>query len=113
MSARDELQKVIFGYFGPTLKINAYRTPEQQDRELAEAIHAAGYRKPRTITAIEELHDLGRNAAILAANGTVWVNDGDHAQPWASVVEDPQGGPVWTDGEDIHLPATVLHEAAA
>ena len=42
---RDELQKVIFGYFGPTLKINAYRTPEQQDRELADAILAAGYIK--------------------------------------------------------------------
>jgi hypothetical protein len=49
MNARDELQKVIHGYFGPTLAINAYKTPEQQDRELADAILAAGWRPPARI----------------------------------------------------------------
>lgn len=41
----SDLQKVIYGYFGPAYKINTYKTPEQQDRELAEAIWVAGYRK--------------------------------------------------------------------
>lgn len=45
MSEVDDIQAVIFKYFGPTYKINAYRTPEQQDRGLAEALYAAGYRK--------------------------------------------------------------------
>lgn len=40
-----ELQKVIFAYFGPTYSINSYKSPDQQDQELAEAILAAGYYK--------------------------------------------------------------------
>jgi hypothetical protein len=70
----------------------------------------AGYAKPRTITTAEELDMLGANAAILAANGCVWVNDGDDEEPWASLAEDFHGGPIWANAADIALPATVLHE---
>jgi len=109
MNARDELAAVIVEAYGES----ADACPCEQDLDVADHILAAGYSKPRTISTVEEIVELGRSAAILAANGTVWVHDGDHAQPWASVVEDTQGGPVWADGIDISLPATVLHEAAA
>lgn len=78
--------------------------------KAAAEILAAGYRKPRTILTLGDLSMLKASATVLSANGVVWVNDGDHANPWASVVEDPQGGPVWADDIDIALPATVLHE---
>lgn len=77
--------------------------------EFIDAILAAGYRKPRTITTVEELDDLGRNAAVLAANGAVLVNDGENDVPWASFAEDALGGPVWIDPVDVKLPATVLY----
>lgn len=80
--------------------------------DAKDTLIAAGYRKPRTITTVEELDALGRSAAILASNGAVWVNDGDSEEPWASLAEDFQGGPVWVNGDGIELPATVLHEAS-
>jgi len=107
VSARDELQKVIFGYFGPSYAINAYRTPEQQDRELADAIVAAGYRKPRTITTREELDALPFEAVIRDGEGHVlerWGGPGESI--WVTVMVNtfiPHG--------DIDLPVTVLDEA--
>ena len=81
--------------------------------DVEAAVLAAGYRRPRTVTTVIDLAVLGARAAVLDANGCVWVNDGDQARPWASVVEDPQGDPVWSDDSDIALPATVLHEPEA
>ena len=95
MSDRDELFQLILG---------------RTTTKAVERILAAGYRKPRTITTVEELDDLGRNSAILAGNGTVWVNDGDSEEPWACVTEDFYGGPLWANGDGIHLPVTVLHK---
>ncbi|UVF61009.1 hypothetical protein SEA_SAKAI_46 [Arthrobacter phage Sakai] len=98
MSARNELTTLILGKTAP---------------RAADAILAAGFRKPRAITTAEELDKLGAKSVILDAHGTPWVCDGDPAQPWASVCEDPQGGPIWEDSEDIALPATVMHEPEA
>lgn len=92
-----------------TLQRGGKITPHQARVAAEEALEAA---KPRTITTTEELDGLGRNAAILADNGAVWVNDGDTEEPWASLAEDYQGGPVWANSDGITLPATVLHEPA-
>lgn len=75
-----------------------------------EIVRRQGYSKPRIVTTVEELARLGRNAAILAINGAVLVNDGEDDIPWASFAEDALGGPVWIDPIDVKLPATVLHE---
>lgn len=77
MSARDELKQVIVGYFGPTLAINSYKTPQQQDDELTDAILAAGYRKPRTIATTEELDALPVGAVLLSSELNPWQIDND------------------------------------
>ena len=79
-------------------------------RIAAEGALAAA--KPRTISSVDELEALGSSATVLSATGTVWVSDGDCTEPWASVVEDPQGGPIWADSDAIPLPATVLYDPA-
>ena len=80
----------------------------------ADAILAAGYRKPRTITTVEELDALPMGAAILDTLRAVWVNDGDTVAPWASLGEgNLEGGPIWVSAEDIALPATVLYAPEA
>lgn len=105
MNARDELQKVIFGYFGPTLAINAYRTPEQQDRELTEAIIAAGYRKPRTITTAEELDALPFETVIRDADEAVLERWGQMEESgWVTVMVAS-----FIPSDHIALPATVLY----
>lgn len=76
----------------------------------ADLILAAGYRKPRTITTVAELDALPAGSVILDPEGTPWVGDGDKVEPWASVCEDPFGGPIWKNSRDIALPATVIHE---
>jgi hypothetical protein len=81
--------------------------------KAVQRILAAGYRRPRVVTTVEELDVLGRNAAILEPDGSVWVNDGQIEDPWASYAEDPFGGPIWTSSSHITLPATVLHEPEA
>lgn len=107
MSARDELAAI---YVETLNRGHGVIERPEQGLKAADAILAAGYRKPRTIADVEELDVLGTNAAVLAANGAVWVNDGDCTEPWACVTEDPQGGPVWADDDGIQLPAIVLHE---
>lgn len=106
MSAREELMKLVW-------LAGSFESSEIEIGEATDAILAAGYRKPRTITTAKELGDLGRNAAVLAANGAVLVNDGEDTIPWASFAEDPQGGPVWIDSLDVPLPVTVLQEGGA
>jgi hypothetical protein len=80
---------------------------------MKQMLSEFGYMRPRTITTTEELNALGRMATVLDSHGAVWVNDGDHAQPWASFAEDPQGGPIWSDGEELALPATVIYSPEA
>lgn len=107
MSARDELAGIIGDY-------HVWSGEEGcgGKEKAADAILAAGYSKPRTITTAEELDAMGWKATVLDANECVWVNDGDTLDEWASLGErDPQGGPIWRGSADIALPATVLHEA--
>ena len=73
-------------------------------------LEAAGPHMHRTITTAAELDALGRSAVIMQPGGTILVNDGQVEEPWASYVEDPFGGPIWTDSSHVTLPVTVLHE---
>lgn len=76
----------------------------------SKALEELGFQRPRTVVTIEELDALPARSAILDQNGTPWVGDGDKVEPWASVCEDPYGGPIWKNIRDIDLPATVLHK---
>ena len=107
MSARSELVQI---YTDTLNEGHGIVSRTVQGNRAAGAILAAGYRKPRTITTAEELDALPAKSVILDRSGTPWVSDGDPTQPWASVCEDPYGGPIWEDSARIALPATVLHE---
>jgi hypothetical protein len=98
MSARDELTMLVLGKTGP---------------RAADAILAAGYRKPRTITTADELDALGngalirtrhgeyREAAKLVGGENIW-----RAMGPAKVLSS-------SDLATWSLPASVLHEPEA
>ena len=62
MSAREELAELVGKTLGEVAGI--YDTSTAEDRELADALLAAGYSKPRTITTVEELDALPENTVI-------------------------------------------------
>lgn len=86
-SERDELFQLMLGRTTP---------------KAVERILAAGYRKPRTVTTVEELDALPFMSVVMDDLGRVyqrWLLAG-----WQSA------GP--TLGTKIKLPSTVLHEGA-
>jgi hypothetical protein len=101
MSARDELAAVIVEAYGESPD----ECPCEQDLDVADAILAAGYRKPRTITTVAELDVLGLESVVKAVDGNVW--------------ECLVGG--WFEtasrachvASDLLLPVTVLYEPSA
>lgn len=82
--------------------------------DLAELLYASGYRKPRTITTVEELDALPVGSVVLTATGRP-------AHPFvASQKYDNNGDPIWHRGGrlggshgDYVIPATVLFEPSA
>jgi hypothetical protein len=102
MSDRDELAEVI--------QNNLYATDgcEQigllESEEIADAILAAGYRNPRTVTTAEELDALPRYSVIRTHQDDVYTKHYDfyeESDNWEA-----------RDRMSIHthdLPATVLH----
>ncbi|MFB8368545.1 hypothetical protein ACFC25_04185 [Pseudarthrobacter sp. NPDC055928] len=79
--------------------------------KTADRILAAGYRKPRTITTVEELDALPVESAVLSDMGNVYIKDIDLDDPTAiwwvtagAVSEFPSIA--------ITLPATILWEPA-
>lgn len=112
MSARDELADILWG------TAVADRVRDGKDLRLvpvvrakaesaADAILAAGYRKPRTITTREELDALPSGSVILDATGEPNVF---HDNGWVL----PGGGGGYTSWAVAQsLPAIVLHEPSA
>lgn len=122
MTARDELAELLANHesmgcgccaYGPT-------TPEQSKAAdalevsdymvvLADAILAAGYRKPRTVTTVEELDALPDAVLVLTEQGGYWesIKRMDGRNWW----HEP-GNTNVSPSEDLTLPATVLHEGA-
>jgi hypothetical protein len=108
MNARDELR----GTLSNTI-CHATNYPERAQPYLlggdmstvldrtADAILAAGYRKPRTITTAEELDALPLNTIILDAEGLpLHKDDSDRVEEWC----------YGDNAVDVDLPATVLYE---
>ena len=100
---RDELAEVIRGIDGPATLGGL---------EVADAILAAGYRKPRTLTTVEELDALPATTIIRASNGEVFQRDTDG--PYYDGPHDWQSfeGTFW-NGETFVFPATVLYAPEA
>ncbi|WML63638.1 hypothetical protein [Rhodococcus sp. AH-ZY2] len=67
MTDREELTNIIRA---PRIHTN---TSGDKQRAIADAILAAGYRKPRTVTTIEELDKLPDGAVIRGAHGQISV----------------------------------------
>jgi len=106
MNARDELAAVIAAGYGD----DNSDCPYDHAPTIAEAVLAAGYSKPRTITTAEELDALGYGAVFRDDNGRLWEVEGigyggvDKALNAMSI-----GARIaFTSFGDF--PATVLHE---
>lgn len=66
---RDELAKVIVAAYGEDAEAEC---PCEQDLDVADAILAAGFRKPRLIETAEELDALPFESVVKTADGDVW-----------------------------------------
>jgi len=97
MSARDEhLFGIIYG---------ATDKPDWAVSEVHDAILAAGYSKPRTITTAEELDALPDGSAILDRHGDVSTK---HAHWWHGY----ETAPLLSRKVAKYGPLTVIHEGA-
>lgn len=106
MSERDELARVIFD--APAL----IAWDNRSQRIIADAILAAGYRKPRTVTTSEELDALPVDSVVRDTKGFVyqkWADIDEPEIPWWAAAGDSRMYPA----NRIALPATVLHEGEA
>ena len=112
---REELAELIANTECPALdppwKERAYRSPVKYfSLQTADALLAAGYRKPGIVDSHAELEALGYEAVIRDADGHVlerW-GGGDDELVWATV-----GVTNLVPADEITLPAVVLFEATA
>lgn len=108
MSNRDELVDEIAGhpigsgYYSTNVGIN-------EAREIADSLLQAGYRKPRTITTLDELDALPFEAVLRDFDGHVLERWGQPSENlWATVMVTS-----YIPRRDISLPATVLFDPEA
>jgi hypothetical protein len=106
MSTRDELAATVEGALDSSHGIIAWAGPAQED--IADAILAAGYSKPRTITTAEELDGLDVGTVVMDGQGEVARK---LAYGWRVLVSE-SGFDAWLSDplEETYLPAIVLHE---
>lgn len=105
MTAREELAQVIAGKLDTIFGARDFG-PAQQDYKLADALLAEGYRKPRTITTVEELDALPTGSVILDPIGLSL-----HKNPFTGWNASNGAKEITADmlqGEA--LPATVIYE---
>jgi hypothetical protein len=80
--------------------------------KTADAILAAGYRKPRTITTTDDLAALPVYSVVLDADAIAYQHYGSWDPNNETRIQWSAEGR-WFDTEQIALPATVLHEPEA
>lgn len=81
--------------------------PEDCWDAAADAVLAAGYRKPRTIDNFDELDDLPVGTVLLDRDGDVVQR---FRGGWRATINEIGGDPWLSDTLEVDLPATVLHE---
>lgn len=107
MSARNELARIVSEALGNVTGI--YDTTDDEDREIADAILAAGYRKPQQVTTVQELDALPVGSVVRTDRAGVYEK---------GCFPDEPDFPYWlVTGMSrefaslvLSLPATVLHE---
>lgn len=120
MSERDELAETIASKLDTFFGKREFG-PAEQDLQLADALLAAGYRKPRTVTTAAELDaaiirafENGENLVLLEKGGwrpyILWEDDRGDLHVTSTPMEDD---PERLTPSDIALPATVLYEGSA
>lgn len=97
------------------VEFGKYQQPHLAATEIADAILAAGYRRPRTITTVEELDEMAVGSVVLHGGRAfqhypAYPAPFDEYQQWKC----GDGGFVrsTSDGSSI-LPATLLHDGGA
>lgn len=100
---RDELARIIHSSRKPWVTNSEHSAMEAIQ---ADAILAAGYRKPRTITTVEELRALPDGSAILDSSGDV----GQKLSEWWYF---PETAPMGSSKVAKYGPVTALHEPQA
>ena len=106
MNARDELAQVINSADDAWDKVVAPSVEWAQD--MADAVLAAGYSKPRTITTAEELDALPVGSVVRTDFGCTVEKDcdfGSGKEFWSNVGSEDR-----RNSGHIALPATVIHE---
>lgn len=116
MSKRDELAEiqdrvssVVYDVF---LDTGGEADNSTIGSNVGHALHAAGYRKPRIISNVEELDQLSPLTVVRSRGGRIYERQIEG--PWYDGPHDWQdiSGLYW-DGSDMSYPATVLHEPEA
>jgi len=105
MSERDELARKLDEWLDDEAPLNLRRYVP-----VADAILAAGYRRPRTVTTVEELDALANESLILDATSKCreGLTSIEGRNWWRAM-----GPSKVLESKDIALPATVLHEPEA
>lgn len=98
---RDELAEVLWD-----LALRHLGVATSSSKHMADELLAAGYRKPRTITTLEELKTVYEGAILKDAEGDMWGIDGSTGRLF--LVGD--GNYDLYDDDDLNLPATVVYE---
>ena len=102
MNERDELVRI---YVETLNEGHGMVSRTVQGNRAADAMLAAGWVKPRTISTVEELAELPKDSAIRTRLGSVFTKHHDayrESDNW----ESRGAASIWPED----LPATVLHE---
>jgi len=102
MGAHEELATVIGNFRDDWYKVKRM-APAAIDRDEAAAILAAGYRKLRTVTTIEELDALAEGSVIYLTEMTGAAEKFENV--WVFI-----GNPTTVPSANTPLPAMVLYE---
>lgn len=103
MSEREELEQIVYDVW-------MQDEPRFTAGQAADAILAAGYRKPREVTTAAELDALPVGSVVLDAEGDAWQDRGYAAFNWCNTTSGMNGG---LDPEllvSTYGPLTLLHE---
>jgi hypothetical protein len=104
MSARDELA-AMRGELQDLVGDAAERDDDDWFMDAANSILAAGYRKPRTVTTVEELDALPVWSVVRSEQATIWEKFHGFWAETMTLGRHPS--------DHIALPATVLFEGEA
>lgn len=106
---RDELARTINGGLRNGVTVDDFRKQQLGNNSIgeyiAEAIRNLGYRKPRTITTVEELDALAEGSVIIDSDPTPCEKINGH---WFM-----PGSEMRCGDAKVNFPATVLHEPEA